>query len=177
VHEVVAEKRRRVGDGGVPAVQDAQLHQLMGGDVLHELHADLFQRGPASGEVILQHPLPEGLASHRHRVDETEAVGHQRPLPVGGRGRDAVHHGIREGDIGRDPVGEGGVGETREAGDGACRDMAVLRKVVAGHDSERRHVGRPSAAERREDHAEDGAGRARRGGIRHHVGVCGIEAA
>ena len=109
------------------AVEDAQLHHLVGGDVGDELGADLLEGGAAGGEVVLDHPLDEVLAEHRPGVVDAEVVAGDRALAVGGRRGDAVDHGVREGDVVADPVGEGGVLGRGETGDGVAADVAVVR--------------------------------------------------
>jgi len=51
------EQAGRIGDRRVAAVEDANLHQLVGRDVPDEGRADRLQRRPAGGELVLDHPL------------------------------------------------------------------------------------------------------------------------
>ena len=74
VHGLVAEQGRRIGDRHMACVEDAELHGLVGRDVVDELHADVFQRRAALGEVVLDHPLPEGLADDGGRVIQAESA-------------------------------------------------------------------------------------------------------
>jgi hypothetical protein len=91
-----AHQPARIGDDRMAAVQDADLHHLEGMDLIREGDAHLFQRRAAIGEIVLDHPLPEGLAGHGHRiVAQTEAGGHGA-FARAGRGGDAVHHAVRE---------------------------------------------------------------------------------
>ena len=125
VDEVDVHEAGRIGDDRVAAVEDADLHQLVGGDVLDELDADLLEGGAARGEVVLDHPLQEVLAEDRPGVLDAEFLAGDPPLAVGGRGRDAVDHGIGEGDVGAHPRGEAGVLGGGEAGDGVAADRPL----------------------------------------------------
>jgi hypothetical protein len=82
VDEMDIHQPRRVGDGGVAAIENADLHVLVGRDVLDELHADVFQRRPAGGEIVLQHPLLEALAEHRPIVFNAKIVREQGDLAI-----------------------------------------------------------------------------------------------
>ena len=89
-------QRRRIGDRRVAAVEDADLHQFIGTDILDEGDADLLQRGASGREIVLQDPLLEGFAEDRPIVFEAEALDQEAALAVRGGGRDAVHHAVRE---------------------------------------------------------------------------------
>ncbi|MNV59215.1 hypothetical protein D3C71_1516260 [compost metagenome] len=81
MHEVDVEQARRIGNGGVAAIEDADLHVFVGRHVRHELHADLFQRRAAGGEIVLEHPLPEAFAENRPIVGDPEIGSQQGDLP------------------------------------------------------------------------------------------------
>ena len=86
------------------AVQAAQLHDLEGRHVVHELHAHCAQVRPrAADEAVLDHPLPERLVDHRRQVEH--AGQPRQPLDVLGLGRrhDAVDHRRRKRPLGLDP--------------------------------------------------------------------------
>src|SRR5699024_2127856 len=59
VHHPVSGEVSQVGDALVGDVEQAQLHQLIWGDVLDELDADVLVRRAAGGELVLEHPLGE----------------------------------------------------------------------------------------------------------------------
>ncbi len=164
-----------IGDDRVAAVQDADLHRLEFMDMGGELDAHFLQRGAALGEVVLQHPLPEGLAGHGHRVvGQAEFGRHGAFARAGGRG-DAVDHAIGEGHVFGDPGGQGGVGQAGKAGHGIAGDHAVSGQVVAGHDGEGGQASGAAGLERGDDGAEGGA--AGIGGIGLDLGRGGVEMA
>ena len=74
VHEMDVEQAGGIGDRRVAAVEDADLHQFVGRDVGGEGDADLLERRPAGGELVLHHPLAELLAEHRPIVLEAVLV-------------------------------------------------------------------------------------------------------
>jgi hypothetical protein len=61
-----------IGDGRVAAIEDAQLHQFIGRDIVDEFDADGFERRPALREIVFQHPLPERFADDRRCIVDTE---------------------------------------------------------------------------------------------------------
>ncbi len=156
MHEMDVHQPGRIGDRRMAAVEDADLHQLEGRDVVDELHADLFQRRPPVGEIVLQHPLHERFAEHRPVVLEAEFLGEDRALAVGRRRRDAVDHGVRKGDVVVHPAGEILLDQLRQPDNRVRRDMAVVGDVVAGHDGEGRDVLLAPPHQPGEDQAEHG---------------------
>ena len=56
VHQPVTGEIGEVAEALMAGVEQPQLHQLVRCDVVDEQHADVLQRGPAVGEVVLQHP-------------------------------------------------------------------------------------------------------------------------
>ena len=60
------------------AVQEAEFHEFVWGDVGDELGADLFPGGAAAplsgGEAVLDHPLGEGFGEDRPGVVDTFGV-------------------------------------------------------------------------------------------------------
>ena len=74
MHEMDVEEARRIGDCGVAAIEDADLHELEGRHVRHELHARLLQRRAAIAEIILENPLDEFLAVNRPIVLDAEIL-------------------------------------------------------------------------------------------------------
>jgi hypothetical protein len=68
----------------VAGVQQPQLHELVGLDVVDHLHARVLVRRPAVGEGILEHPLGERLA------DDGPAVLDAEPLATSSRSASVV---------------------------------------------------------------------------------------
>ena len=169
------EQPRRIGDRGVTAVEDPDLHQFVGRNVGRERDPDGLQRRPPGREPVLHHPLPELFAEDRPIVLKAALVAQKRPFPVGRRRRDAVDHRIGEGDAPANPAREFGIGELSEAGDGVLGDMTVAGDVVAGHHGERRNSCGAAALERGGDEAKRRLRRFRVLGVVDDVGMGGIE--
>ena len=152
-------------------VQDADLHRLKRVDMIREGDADLFQGRAASGEVVLQHPLPKGFAGHRHRIGaQPEGRRHGAFARAGGRG-DAVDHAIGKGDMGQHPIGKIGIRQPRQPRHGIAGDMAVAGQVVAGHHGKGHSPGSAARAQGGKDRTK-GRGRAiRAGGIGGNLGM------
>ena len=165
VHVVNVQQPRRIGDDRMPAIEDAQLHQLVGRDILHELHADLFQRRTAKREVIFQHPLGEVLAEDGPAIGNAELLRQDRAFAVRGAGGDAVDHAVGKGHGLGDPVGEIRVRQPRQPHQRIAGDAPVMGDVVTAHDREGRHARLAALAQRGQDHAEHGARGLRVGGI------------
>ena len=175
VDEVDVEERGRIGDRGMPAIEDADLHQFVGRDVIDEHDADILQRRPAGGKTVFDDPLPEAFAEHRPFVRDVEQLGRELPLPIRrGRG-DAVDHAVRKRDMRRDPVGEGRIREPRQPDQRILRDVAVARYVVARHHRERFDAALPPEPEPRQDDSEDGSRILRRRGVGCDRGMARIE--
>ena len=136
------------------AIEDADLHVLVGGDVGHELHADLLQRRAAGGKIVLQHPLLEFLAIDRPGIVDAQCLAAMVDLALAGRRGDAVHHAVRKGDIRRNPFGQRAIDQPRHADDGGRADLAVMGNVVAGHHREGGNAARMPRPQPRADQAE-----------------------
>ena len=154
VNEMDAEQPGRIGDGRVPSVEDADLHEFVGGDMRREGDAHILERRTPAREPILQNPLPERLAEHRPLSGNAEALGQDRTLPVRGRRGDAVDHAAREGHALAHISRERGIDQIGKARNRVHRDMPVAWDVVAGHHRERGLAPVPPPAERRQEHAE-----------------------
>ncbi|SVJ64414.1 Uncharacterised protein [Klebsiella pneumoniae] len=157
VDEAVAAQEAQVGERQVAAVEQADLHLLVGRDVVGELHADLFPGRAPSAETIFQHPLHEGFADHRPGVFHVVPLGQLAAVGGAGHRGDAVDHGVGKADVRRDPARQPRVEPFGEGQQRLARHLAVMREVVAGHHGERRHacVAAPpqSLAEKAEDPA------------------------
>src|SRR5690606_31913256 len=115
-----------IGDHRMTAIEDADFHQFPWRHVLHELHSDFLERRTAGREVVLQHPLAKRLAEYWPRVAYAELFRHDSALAVAGCGRDAVHHGIGEGDIVANPCGYVLVHQPRQSDDAFSGDAAIV---------------------------------------------------
>ena len=156
VHQPVAGQVGEVGHGLVAAVEQPQLHQLVGLHLVDELHPDLLVRRPPGRERVLEHPLRVGLADDRPPVLDPEPLPDLGPVGVGGHRGDAVDHGVGEAHLALDPVAEFRVPQPGEGGEHPPGQVAVALQVVAGHDRERRQAALPAAPQRLGDQAERG---------------------
>ena len=175
VNEMDVEQPGRIGDRGVTAVEDPDLHEFIWRDVGRERDPDRLQRRPPGRELVLHHPLPELFAEDRPIVLKAALVAQKRAFPVGRRRRDAVDHRIGKCDVGANPARELGIGKLREAGDGVLGDMTVAGDIVAGHHGERRNSCGPAALERGGDEAKRRLRRVRMLGVVDDIGMGGIE--
>ncbi len=117
-------------------VEQPQLHQLVGLDVVDDLHADLLVRRAPVREGVLEHPLDERLADDRPAVLDVEALVDLLDVLVARRRRDAVDHAVGEAHLALDPVAELRVAQPRERGEGGAGERAVALEVVARHHRE-----------------------------------------
>ena len=163
-----------MGQGLVGGVEQPQLHELVGDDVVDHLHPDPLEGRPAGGEVVLQHPLDEGLGHHRPGVPHPQLGGDLLDVRRGGHRGDAVDHAVGEGDAGVDPLGQGGVGHAGLAHHGGAGGPPVARQVVAAHDGEGDGAGVAAPAQGLDDVAEGGGGLAGVGGVA--AGALGVGA-
>ena len=168
VHEPVAAQVAEVRDRLVARVEQPELHQLIGLDVVDDLHADVLVRRPPGAELVLQHPLGERLAHHRPAIVDPEARAHLLDVLVGGRGRDAVDHAVGERDALRDPVAELRVAQACEGGERRAREPAVALQVVARHDRERLDLALAPPPQRLGHEPEHRLRRPVRLEVRHH---------
>ena len=144
------------------AVEHTELHVLERLDVGRELRADLVPIRTALDEIVLDHPLAEGLADDTVGIVEAEA-GPQQVAAFVGQGRhDAVDHRAGEGDIGLDPGGEIGIDLPGVGFHRLFAGFAVGRQVVERQDGEGVEPGFVAAAQRL-DQSTDGAEGARAG--------------
>ena len=84
-------------------VEEAQLHQFVGFDILNDLNTDLIERRTAQGEVIFEHPLGERFAYHRPGVFDPKALIELIDIRRGSHRRNAIHHSIGERHLGFQP--------------------------------------------------------------------------
>ncbi len=93
VDVLIARQVAEIAHGGVRAVEHAELHQLEGLDVLDHLGADGFEGRAAGGEVVLDHPLGEGLGHDRPSIFQAADFLDDFSIRIGRGGHDAVDHG------------------------------------------------------------------------------------
>ena len=73
-------------------IEQAQLHEFVGLDVVHHLHAGVLERRAALREVVLQDPLLKVFADHRPGILDAEVLRHHVPVGIRGDRGNAVHH-------------------------------------------------------------------------------------
>jgi len=108
VHHGASGEQAEVAQRLMGGVEQAQLHPLVGGDVLDDARPEVLEGGAPRAEAVLDHPLDEGLGAHGPGVLDAEVLGEVYPGAIGGRGRDAVDHGAGEVDVLVDPGREVG---------------------------------------------------------------------
>lgn len=143
LHDLVgvfeAGQRARVAHGRVAGVQQAELvllELLDVVDVLDHLDTDLLERRAAVAELVLDHPLHEGLRDDGPGVLDSELIGEGLLVLGGGLGGDAVDHGVGEGALFGDPPGHVGITQTGKGHEHVAGGGSVLQHVVARHDGE-----------------------------------------
>ena len=128
-------------------VEQAQLHQLVGHHIGDHLCPDLLVGRTAKREVVLDHPLGERFADHRPGILDAEATGDLGNILLGGHRRDAVNHGIGEGDMAGDKVTQLNVLRPGVGTEHLLGNVAVALDVVAAHHRERRDVASAAATQ------------------------------
>jgi hypothetical protein len=178
VDVLVAGEESEVGDGGVGGVEQTKLVHLELLDVVDlgdDLDADLLERRATVAELVLEHPLHEGLGDHRPGVLKTELIEKDSLVLVAGAGCDTVDHAVGEGTVLLNPLGDLGVLQLGEGDAHGAADATVLLHVVAGEDGERLEAGGVAADESLVDVAEESAGRSLALEVRGKVGMVGLE--
>ena len=112
-------------------VQEPQFRELVGPDVVGDDDVHLLQREAGTGEVVLDHPLPERFGDDGPAVADAHRL--REPGDVGrcGDGCDAIDHAVGKAHVLRNPLGQIAV-DVRGGTEcrGAC-DVPVLHDVVA----------------------------------------------
>ena len=154
VHQPVAGQVREVAQALVAGVEQPQLHQLVGRDIVDQQHVDLLERRAAVGEVVLEHPRRERLGRHRPLVLDAEfAFQHGDDVGRGDRG-DAVHHRVGEPGVRAHPLAEARVHAFGVGGERMPGHLAVALDVVARHDRRRRDTAVAAPRQRLGDQTE-----------------------
>lgn len=137
VDEAVAGEVAEIAQALVGGVEEAELHELVGDDVVNNLDADLVVIRATLGELLLQDPLGEVLADNRPGILVAVLFLDVLAVLVGGLRVDAVNHGVGERDVLLHPGRQlriDGLGEAQEHLRG---DVTVALDVVAAHHRER----------------------------------------
>lgn len=158
------------------AVEQAELHELVGRDVGDELGADILPGGAAAGEAVLDDPLGEGFGENGPGIDHAGGVAEFGGVGRGGDGGNAVDHRAGEADLAFDPAGEGLVLHGGQGEDGVAEDGAVVLDVVAGEQGGGGLPGVPAAAEGFDDDADGAGGGVGGGEVALDERVVGVEA-
>ena len=119
------------------AVQNADFHQFISGNLIGKCDTYFFQCRTPGGEIVLHHPLLENFAENRPAVFNPEILRSDFTLACTGGRRDAIHHGIWKSYIGRNPVGKSRITQLGQSCHGIFRHMPITRNVIARHDGER----------------------------------------
>jgi len=178
VDVLVAGEVGEVGDGRVGGVEETELVHLELLNVVDlgdDLNTDLLERRATVAELVLEHPLHEGLSDHRPGVLESELVEKDSLVLVAGAGSDTVNHAVGEGTVLLNPLGDLGVLQLGEGDAHGAADATVLLHVVAGEDGERLEAGGVAANKSLVNVAEECAGRSLALEVGGKVGVVGLE--
>ena len=166
-----------IGNERMSAVQQPELHLLVGRNVLDEERPGRLPDGTAGAEPVLDDPLHERLGLDGRLVTATEEpLRIVQRLPCGRRD-DAVHHRRGERNVLRDPARQVRVAPVGELPDQPFDDMTVGRKVVAADHRERPDFRLPPAGKPFHQMADHPARAARRRQIVGDVRVSGVEVA
>ena len=88
-----------VGDQGVRAVEQTELDQFVGFDLVADDRSGAIPGGSAGGEVVFEDPHREFLGGHRAAVVDAEQLADVGDGSAGGRGHDSVDHRVGERDV------------------------------------------------------------------------------
>ena len=168
---LVAHQPSQIGQCRMRSIEEPQFHQLIGFDVVDELGALAVPGRAAEGEVVLDHPLDEGLRHQRPSVLEPEGLRYRGAVGVGGRRHDAVDHGRGEAHFAGDPFAEVGIDQFGETGDQTAQGVAVGRQVVAGEHGEGRRALGATARETCDQRADRGLRSGERREVVADVGI------
>lgn len=137
MHQPIAREISEVTQALMAGVEQAQLHQLVGCDVVDQQHADFLERRATVAEVVLEHPGGERLGDDGPAVVDPPEFGCHDVDRLGGgrRGGDPVHHRVGgELRVRGDPFAETGIRTVGVGGERVPRDVTVALDVVARHD-------------------------------------------
>jgi hypothetical protein len=160
----------------VAAIEHAQFHALEGLDILYQLRADLLERRATIGEMVLDHPLGEGLGHDRPGILGANQAGDRLAISVCGRGHDAIDHGAGESHLAH-PLAQRRIAQAGKLGNDALHRGAIAGQVIAAHHRKRRNARCLAARQRFHQHARRRFRRGWVGEVMHHVGVALVELA
>ncbi|MNU44234.1 hypothetical protein D3C71_330440 [compost metagenome] len=160
-----------IGHRRMGPVEQPQLGVLPPLDRVGQLRPKGRKVRPLAGEPVLDHPLGEGLGLDHAPILDAEAGGQAVHVVRRGRRHDPVDHGLGEGPLGLDPVGQSRIDMARHGDDSSADALAVVRKVVAADDGEGLPPRRLPRLQGRDDEAGRGARRGNIGQIGRHVRV------
>ncbi len=159
--------RADIGQRRVRAVQHPQLHALEGLDIRHQLHPRVLKRrSRALAEIVLKHPLEEGLVRDDGLVTHAGCCLHLRDQIRGRRGtmRSTMEQGKRTS---RAIQSAKPIEALSHREHGCAQHPAIAGQVVQRQQSERRDPPDPPPGQRLHDEAgcgtRCGAGSAVRG--------------
>ena len=153
------------------AVQQAQLHRLVGRDITHDLRPGERPVRPPLRKIILDHPLGEGLRHHRPCVRDAEPRRDPRAVFIARGGHNTVDHSRGAGGVIRHPAPEVSIPQLGEPRQHALHSHAVGGEIVAAEDCEGLEARRAPRRQRRRQKSD---GRDRRAGMREVVPDIGI---
>ena len=135
-----------------------------------------FQGRPGTGEVLLQHPLAEGLGQHRPGILHAEGGADAAAVVVRGPRHDPVDHAVRKAQGGLDPACRAGTDRRVVLEKQPAQRMAVAGQVVARGDGD---AGQPAIAAPQRGRVQQAHGAARAvrvAAVVLEVGMVGLQA-
>ncbi|MNY03518.1 hypothetical protein D3C86_1361430 [compost metagenome] len=171
MHMFVARQGAEIGHRRMGPVEQPQLGVLPPLDRVGQLHPKGRKVRPLAGEPVLDHPLGEGLGLDHALIFHPETGAQTGHVVRNGGRHDPVDHGLGEGSLGLDPLGQSRVNAPRHGDDARADALAVVRNIIAADDREGLQPRRLSRRQRRDDEARRGARRGDVGQIGRHVRV------
>lgn len=167
-----------VSHGGVGSVKETELDHLVLLDLVDigdDLDTGLLERRAAVNELVLEHPLVEGLGDNWPCILDAEALGKVDLVLLVGAGSDAVNHGVGESTVAGNPVGNLGVEVTSERDKHVAANVTVLLHVVAGENGEGSETSGVAALHGLVKVAEDGTRRLSASKVGGNIRVVGLQ--
>jgi hypothetical protein len=113
-------------------IQHADFGFLVGEYGVDDFYADFLPGRSLRNEMILDHPLGEGLAHHRAAVIETRGGENSHASVKSRTRRDSVDHGTRRGRMGLHPLFERSeIAAREEFGEAGAESLPVMAQIVA----------------------------------------------
>ncbi|MND45872.1 hypothetical protein D3C80_367370 [compost metagenome] len=158
-------------------VEAAQLHQLIGKNILGHDCTGSFPIRSSKRKMILHNPLAEGLGNNRPSIHDPKTIRDLLPIGVLRSGRDPVNHRARKGNVLRDELPQLFIAERGKAGYRIANFDSILRQIITNQNRKRRLPCRTPQAKRFSQEAGNTLRICGIGEIRNDCWMCFIKAA